>query len=307
VLNDIMSGGKGDLLNPGGSGVEQFFFNQADPNKEVNGEKSSATTKHPFLTDIKVREAMTLAVDRQTIVKQLYGDGLTGKATTNILTVPSNLASKNTTAEFSIDKANKILDDAGYKKGGDGIRSTPDGVRMKVVLVTSINSLRQKEQAIIKDGWQKIGVETEIKSVDAGVFFSSDPANPDTLYHFYADVLILSSSPDSGFPVQYMGRFYTGKDQDRNWAQKSNNWAGRNFMKWKSDEYDKLYDQVLVEPNLDKAATTWQQLNELVIKNFISVPLVDRTFSSGKAKTLTGPAPRTFDVESWNIGEWKKG
>ncbi len=51
----------------------------------------------------------------------------------------------------------------------------------------------------------------------------------------------------------------------------------------------------------------WQQLNELVIKNYISVPLVDRTFSSGKAKTLTGPAPRTFDSESWNIGEWKKG
>src|SRR3712207_3214141 len=134
-----------------------------------------------------VREAMTLAVDRQTIVKQLYGDGLTGKSTTNILTVPSNLASKNTKAEFNIDTANKILDDAGYKKGGDGIRMTPAGVRMKVVLVTSINSLRQKEQAIIKDGWQKIGIETELKSVDAGVFFSSDPANPDTLYHFYAD------------------------------------------------------------------------------------------------------------------------
>ena len=51
----------------------------------------------------------------------------------------------------------------------------------------------------------------------------------------------------------------------------------------------------------------WQQMNELVIKNFISVPLVDRTFSSGKAKKLNGPAPRTFDTETWNIGEWKKG
>ena len=119
--------------------------------------------------------------------------------------------------------------------------------------------------------------------------------------------MILSSSPDSGFPVQYMARFYTGKDQDRNWAQKSNGSAGRNFMKWKSEEYDKLYDQVLVETNLDKAATMWQQLNELVIKNFISVPLVDRTYSSGKAKNLTGPSLRTFDSESWNIGEWKKG
>ena len=64
---------------------------------------------------------MALAVDRLAIVKQLYGDGLTGKATSNILTVPGNLASKRTTAELNREKANKILDDAGYKLGGDGI------------------------------------------------------------------------------------------------------------------------------------------------------------------------------------------
>jgi peptide/nickel transport system substrate-binding protein len=237
----------------------------------------------------------------------LYGDGLTGKATSNTLTVPSNLASKNTTAEFNIDKANKILDEAGYKRGGDGIRMTPSGMRMKVLFVTTINSLRQKEQAIIKDGWQKIGIETELKSVDAGIYFSSDPGNPDTSAHFSADVLMLNSSPDSPFPVQYMSRWYTGKDPARTWAQKGNNYSGRNFMKWKSDEYDTLYDQVLVETNIEKAATMWQQLNEIIIKDFGTVPLVDRTFSSGKAKNLTGPAPRTFDWETWNIGEWKKG
>ena len=211
-----MNGGKGDLLNPAGSGVEQFFYNLADPNKEVDGEKARPSTKHPFLTDIKVREAMALAIDRQTIVKQLYGDGLTGKATTNILTMPSNLASKNTTSEFSIEKANKILDDAGYKKGGDGIRMTPDGVRMKVVLVTSINSLRQKEQAIIKDGWQKIGIETELKSVDAGVYFSSDPGNPDTFDHFYgrrADALVepgVAVPSRSTWAASTLGRTRTG-------------------------------------------------------------------------------------------------
>ena len=306
VLQDIMNGGKGDLLNPAGSGVEQFFFNFADNTTEVEGERGHPSTKHPFLTEIKVREAMALAVDRQTIVKQLYGDGLLGKTTPNTLTVPSSNASKNTTAEFSIDKANKILDDAGYKKGGDGIRMTPTGVRMKVILVTSINSLRQKEQAIIKDGWQKIGVETEIKTVDAGVFFSSDPGNPDIFARFSADVLILSSSPESPFPVGYMGRFYA-KDKARSWAQKSNNWSGRNFLKWQSDEYDALYDKVLVEGDLAKAAEMWQKLNEIVIKDFATVPLVDRTFSSGKSKQLTGPAPRTFDSETWNIADWKKG
>jgi hypothetical protein len=39
----------------------------------------------------------------------------------------------------------------------------------------------------------------------------------------------------------------------------------------------------------------------------MSAPLVDRTYSSGRAKNLTGPSLLTFDAESWNIGEWKKG
>ena len=119
-----------------------------------------------------------------------------------------------------------MLDEAGYKKGGDGIRMTPDGVRMKVVFQTSINSLRQKEQAIVKDGWQKIGIETEIKSIDAGVFFSSDPGNPDTFAHFSVDTQMFTSTFDSPFPVSYMKRFYTGSDPSRTWGQKSNNWSG---------------------------------------------------------------------------------
>lgn len=306
VLQDIMNGGKGDLLNPGGSGVEQIYFPFMDNTKEVNGERGAPGTQHPFLKDIKVREAMALAIDRQTIVKQLYGDGLLGEVTSNILTTPSNLRSKNTTAEFNIEKANKILDDAGYKRGGDGIRVTPDGIRMKVVFQTSINSLRQKEQAIVKDGWQKIGIETELKSVDAGVFFSSDPGNPDIFARFSTDVQMFTSTFDSPFPVGYMNRFYTGPDPSRTWGQKSNNWSGRNFLKWKNDEYDKLFEQVLVEQDPEKAAQMWQQLNDLVVKDYASVPLVDRKFSSGKAKNLSGPAPRAFDNETWNIQDWKR-
>jgi len=307
VLQEIMAGGKGDLVSAPGSGTEQMFFNFADNTKETNGERGAPGTQHPLFKDIKVRQAMTLAIDRMTIVKQLYGDGLLGNPTSNILNTPSNLASKNTKAELNIDQANKILDEAGYKRGGDGIRMTPDGVRMKVVFQTSINSLRQKEQAIMKDGWQKIGIETEIKSVDQSIYFSSDPGNPDTASHFSTDLEMLSSGVDSPFPAGYMARFWTGPDPGRTWAQKANNYSGRNYLKWKNDDFDKLWAQVAVELNPEKAAQMWQQMNDIVINEYVAVPLVDRLFASGKAKALTGPAPRPFDVETWNIGEWKKG
>jgi len=307
VLQDIMNGGKGDLVTAPGSGVEQVFFNFADNTKETNGERGAPGTTHPLFKDIKVRQAMTLAIDRQTIVKQLYGDGLIGKATTNLLNIPSNLASKNTKAEFNIDAANKILDEAGYKRGGDGIRVTPDGVRMKVVFQTSTNSLRQKEQAIMKDGWTKIGIDCEIKSVDQSIYFSSDPSNPDTASHFSTDLEMLTSGVGSPFPVGYMNRWYAGPDTLRTWPQKANNYSPNNYLKWKNDEYDKLWAQVLVELNPEKAAQMWQQLNDIIINDYATVPLVDRPFVSGKAKNLTGPAPRAFDNETWNIAEWKKG
>ena len=55
-----------------------------------------------------------------------------------------------------------------------------------------------------------------------------------------------------------------------------------------------------------KAATMWQQLNDIIIKDFADIPLVDRKFTNAKIKALTGPESRAFDSETWNIADWKK-
>src|SRR5689334_25410925 len=100
----------------------------ADPNLDIDGERSSPKSAHPFLTDQRVREALALAIDRVGIARQLYGE--TAQATANVLTTPTNLNSGNTSFEFNLDEANQILDAAGYRRGGDGIRITPAGLRM---------------------------------------------------------------------------------------------------------------------------------------------------------------------------------
>src|SRR3712207_688316 len=67
VLNDIMQGGRGELVTADGSGVEQVYMNIKDPNKEVEGERNHMSTQHPFLADKRVREAMAMAIDRETM------------------------------------------------------------------------------------------------------------------------------------------------------------------------------------------------------------------------------------------------
>lgn len=304
VLAQLMQGGKGDLVTGAGGGVEQILLNQADPNVEVDGERASLKSKHPFLTDLKVRQAMAMAIDRDTMAKQLYGQ--TGDASANVLTTPTNLASKNTKREFNIAAANKLLDEAGYPKGSDGIRTTPDGKRMHVVYQTTINSLRQKEQDIVKQGWQQIGIETELKSVDAGVFFGADAGNPDTSGHFYADAEMFTSTFDTPFPQSYMKRFYSG-NPDVDIAQKSNSWAPQNYLRWINPDYNKLYDQVKTETDLQKAQQLWIQMNDTVVNNYVSIPLIDRKNTDGKAKALSGPNLSPFEPFSWNVADWTRG
>ena len=184
-----MQGGKGDLQIAPSPNVERLLINFADPNKDEGGARAEPDTQHPFFSDLNVRKAFAMAVDRKSIAEQLYGPA--GVATCNMITSPANLVSKNTDSmdvcKFDIAAANKLLDDAGWAKGSDGIRAK-DGVRMHVVYQTTVNPLRQKEQDIVKQGWEQIGVEVELKSVDASVFFSSDAGNPDTASHFYTDV-----------------------------------------------------------------------------------------------------------------------
>jgi peptide/nickel transport system substrate-binding protein len=303
VLDELQKGGKGTLLTLPGIGVEQIFFNMTDPNTEVDGEKSSLKTRHPFLTDKRVREALSLGVDRATIAKQLYGE--TGDATTNVLTTPPAMSSKNTKWEYSLEKANKLLDDAGYKRGADNMRTTPDGKPMKMVLSTSINSLRQKEQALIKEGWQKIGVAVELKAVDAGVYFASDPGKPDTISHMYWDAAMYTSTFTSPYPKSYMKAWYSG-DVLRDVSQKANNWSGANRNRWVSDAYNKAYETALKELDAAKSAGLWQAANDLVVTEFVNVPLIDRKRVDAHSTAIKGPMLVPFDSDPWNIGDWTR-
>src|SRR5262249_266812 len=158
------------VINESGS-VEHIQVNFSDPWTEVDGERSSMTTKHPTLQYPEVREALSLLVDRDSVQKYIYGR--TGVATGNYLNNPRPFPAANTTMEFNVQKAIEILDKAGWKPGSDGIREK-DGKKLKYVYQTSINEPRQKTQAIVKQACTKAGIGIEIKSVVASVFFSSD-------------------------------------------------------------------------------------------------------------------------------------
>ncbi len=305
VLNQLLQGGKGELVTAVSPNVERLLVNFADPNKEVNGARSEPSTKHPFLSDLKVRQALAMACDRKTIADQLYGAGLAGEATTNIITAPPKYNSPNTAkmdvAQFDIAKANQLLDEAGWTKGSDGIRQK-NGVKMKILYQTTINPVRQKTQDIIKKGWEQLGIQVELKTVDAKVFFSSDVGNPDTAAKFYADIEMFTDGSEQPDQTNYLADWISSQI-----AQKSNEWRGNNYERYSNPKYDDLYAQYAKETDDDKRTAMVIQLNDILISDVVIIPLVARKAPvSGRSKQLQGIVPNPWESELWNIADWTK-
>jgi len=147
--------------------IEHIQINFSDPWTEVDGERSSPKTKHPLFSDPAVRRALCLLVDRASIEAHIYGR--TGVATGNFLNNPERFVSKNTKWEFDVGKANRVLEEAGWTRGPDGIRAK-NGKKLRLVFQTSINAPRQKTQAIVKQACQRAGIDIELKSITPSVY-----------------------------------------------------------------------------------------------------------------------------------------
>src|SRR6476469_8042303 len=261
ILKRLEASGKGHVSIVASGNIEHIELNFTDPNKEVDGERSSLKTKHPFLTDPAVRNALTLLVDRAAVHKFIYGR--TGSDTANFVNAPEKFVSHNTHYEFDIAKAIKLLDDAGWKPGSDGVREK-NGVKLHAVYQTSINAPRQKTQEIVKQACQKAGISIEIKSVTASVFFSSDVANPDTYPHFVADLQMYTTTMPQPDPAVFMRVFLSNEV-----ASKANKFQGRNIVRWQNPEFDKLYAQSESELNPVKRAALFIAMNDLLIKDVV--------------------------------------
>jgi len=268
VLKRMEQGGKGKVhIVPGGD-IEFIQLNITDPWNEVDGERASAKSKHFAFSEPQVRQAMSLLCDKKSMQDYIYGR--TGIATANFMNNPERYRSKNTKWEFNVDKANQILDAAGWKKGADGVREK-NGKKMKFVYQTSINASRQKEQAIVKQAAQKAGIDLELKSVTASVFFSSDVANPDTYGKFWCDMQMYTTTMTAPDPERFMDQYISAEA-----SQKANKWAGRNICRYSNPEYDKLAAAGKQELDPVKRAAIYIKMNDMVVDEWIVVPLISR-------------------------------
>jgi peptide/nickel transport system substrate-binding protein len=295
ILQRLEKGGKGKAHITASGNIEHIQLNSTDPWTEVDGERASIKTKHPLLSDKAVRQALGMLVDRASVEQHIYGR--TGLATGNFLNNPERVRSKNTKWEFNIEKANEVLEAAGWKKGADGIRAK-DGKKLKFVYQTSVNTPRQKTQAIVKQACQKAGIDMELKSVTASVFFSSDVANPDTYTKFYCDIQMYTTTMTQPDPTTFMNQFTSWEA-----STKENKWQGRNITRWTNAEYDKLYKDAEGELDPVKRSAMFIRMNDLVCGDHAVIPVVYRPRTAAISNKLKADISG-WDTDIGNLKEW---
>jgi peptide/nickel transport system substrate-binding protein len=295
VLLRLEKGGKGKTIYAVGGDTEFIALNSTDPNTEVDGERSSLKTRHPLFSDPAVRKALSMLVDRDAIKNVIYGRA--GRTTANFLNGPEKFVSKNTSWEFSVEKAAKVLDEAGWKPGADGIREK-DGKKLKLLYQTATNGPRQKTQAIVKQACQKAGIEVELKSVVASVFFSSDVGNPDTYAKFYADIEMFQIPMTQPDPAQHMRRYHS-----RQVATKENKWQGTNFPRYVNTDYDAAIDAAEAELDPVKRTAFYIKANDLLWRDTVFIPAMHRLKVEAVANSLR-PVVSGWANETDNLHDW---
>lgn len=300
IQAQMEQGGTGKFVNAFGTLVERIEMNMTDPSPELpEGERATAKHPHPILSDIRVRKALSMAIDRQILVEIGYGNA--GRATCNLVPAPEFFASDNTDClTQDVEGAKALLEEAGWTDSdGDGVRDK-DGRKLALLYQTSVNAIRQDFQSIIKQWWNDIGVEVELKTVDPSVFFGGDAGSPDTFQKFYADVEMYANNFDGTDPEPYLAQ-YTCEKAPRPETQ----WQGENVNRFCDPAYDALVAELVRTREMDKRAEIAKKLNDMLTKDsYVVVPLVDRGRLSAHANTLGGVVLNTWDSELWNASDW---
>ena len=144
-------------------------------------------------------------------------------------------------------------------------------------------------------------METELRNIDAAVFFGGDTASPDTYQKFYADIEMYTNTFSGTDPESYMA----------NWSCSEipgpeNQWLGNNIQRSCTAQYDALVAEMSQTAALQERARLAKEMNDILAQNHYMIPLIWRGGVSAHANTLKGVRMNAWDSELWNVADWHR-
>ncbi len=268
VADQLQKTGDIQIVTGQGTEIRNFGFN-SNPKKKKNKE----------LLDRKLREALSHAFDREQIIDVVFRGHAEARST---LLTPISAPYMHTDLppeKFDLALANSKLDKLGYKRGANGIRITPGAnshpMAYDVITPDSLSGI-DREFAIVRDSFQKIGVKLTQRSYDSTTAFAeiTKPKNQYLDYDLFMWDWIGYTDPDFVLSV-------VGCDQYGGWSDTA----------YCNKEYDKLYAQQGVTTDLAKRKAIVWKMQEMLYRDKPYIQLVQVKLIFGFQKGWTNITP----------------
>lgn len=259
---------------------------------------------NPVLKDVSVRRALVYAIDRQGLVDALF-EGRQPPALHFVPPLdpwytedPAHIA----LYEHSRRKANRLLEEAGWRMADDGLRYDAAGRRLQLKLMTTAgNKTREVVQVYLQDQWRGIGVDVRIQNEPARIFFGQTTRKR----RFEgAAMYAWTQSPESS-PRSTLHSGWIPTEE--------NGWSGQNQPGWANESVDRLIEALEVEFDPLGRLDLIHEVLGYYTREVPVVPLYYRSDVSVTPANLTGyrltahQVHATNHVERWNLGQEAAG
>ncbi len=209
---------------------------------------------HPALRDVRVRQALTMAVDKDYLVKMIHGGYASPGVSLVMKAIPYYYNNTILPYPFDLEKAAALLDEAGWKPGKNGIREK-DGKPLNLkLLVISRWPDEMRAAEMIRNWWKKIGVDLTLQAADGGTILAE-------LFPDYKQDMYLwgfSGQPDPNFSLS----IYLSSQVQK--------WNGAGYQ---NPEYDKLFDEQQRAVSTEKRKELIYQLQDIHYRDCPSIVL----------------------------------
>jgi peptide/nickel transport system substrate-binding protein len=239
----------------------------------------------PPFKDRRVRRALILASDRETLVRQLF-EGKQPVAASFLNPKDAGYAASIAAYPFDLAQAQALLAAAGYDRIVNGVRQNAAGERLSFEFgTTSGNRIRETVQQVLQAQWRRAGIEVRIKNEPARVFFGETIRQRKFQLAMYAWISAPQSVPRTTLHSESI-------------PTAANNWAGQNQPGIRSDEMDRLIDAIERELDPAKRVGMWARMQEIYAAEAWVMPLFFRADAFVIPKWLGGIEPTGHQYQS---------
>ena len=251
----------------------------------------------PDLSDLRVRQALAYALDKQTIVDTVYGE--TATVANDIF--PDNHWSHNpdvTVYEYNPEKAMALLEEAGYTMNDSTGYYEKDGETLHLTYDMSTSTDGRQVAALIQQYWKAIGVEMEVIEQDfATLAYSKLLPNNAT-----------EETTAESFQCYTLGFGVEDDPEEYNAYLSTSTGAGSwNFIHYSNPQVDELFQQQLLETDPDARADCFHQIAQIISDDVPWIPLYNKATSTGlsdRVQNFTADFRGiNFQIEKWTLAE----